>query len=247
MAVAGGAVAGARFRFTNEYFMPGEKAKILCIFRGYRSELLMQATCLRLAIYRPAYQHLARLVSMKYVILGLACEDTWVEVISMGRIACVGSRALNHYQLEHCLSIGRYLAMKRFTISTGNALGADQAFARGGNQVNPEMVELHLPWEGYEASTIMQGNMVALDGDDAEFTATAKICHPAWDKLKRGGRALMTRNVGIIRGASQVVAFPGETGGTRHSIRVAQHLGIPVVDLSDLSSLRRVIAVMAAL
>jgi hypothetical protein len=44
-----------------------------------------------------------------------------------------------------------------------------------------------------------------------------------------------------------VVAFPGQTGGTRHSIRVAQRFGIPVVDLSELSSLKRVMAIIATL
>jgi hypothetical protein len=126
-------------------------------------------------------------------------------------------------------------------------LGADQAFARGGNQVDAGLVELHLPWKGYEASAVLQGNVVVVDGDDPELSEIAQFCYPSWSRLRCGARALMTRNVGIVRGASQVVAFPGQTGGTRHSIRVAQRLGVPVVDLSELSSLRRVMAVIGTL
>lgn len=165
----------------------------------------------------------------------------------MSKIACVGSRGLTSGQLELCEHIGKYLAVRGFTVSTGNALGADQAFARGGNQVNPGLVELHLPWVGYEASAVLEGNLVVVDGDDSELSETAAFCHPSWSRLRRGTRALMTRNVGIVRGASQVVAFPGKTGGTRHSIRVAQRFRIPVMDLSELSSLQRVMAVIATL
>lgn len=167
--------------------------------------------------------------------------------MSQGRVACIGSRTLGPSELELCRAIGRYLATKGYTISTGNARGADQAYGAGGNEIDPRLVELHLPWPGYEVGSILAGNRVIVDGGVEEYSKIAAGLHSRWNSLGRGPRALHTRNVGIVQGCSQVVAWPGPStwgGGTGLGMKVGSHFGIRVVDLSKAEDRARVVSLL---
>ena len=146
----------------------------------------------------------------------------------MTRVACIGSRALNDEALVLLERIGEYLAKNDYTVVSGNAPGADQAYARGANKVDPTLVELHLPWATYEKDAIVPGNRVSWKLDKTNFQ-TAGEYHPVWDRIRnQGTRKLLARNVRIVRGTAQVIAWPSPRpggGGTGHAIRVAKALG----------------------
>jgi hypothetical protein len=159
------------------------------------------------------------------------------------RIACIGSRTLTGYQLNICEKIGTWLALQGYTISTGNAEGADQAFAAGANRVDPTRVHLCLPWLSYEAEKIVTGNNIAYPPYPDWMWKEAQKHHPVWNRLSKGAKLLQVRNICIVHGVAQVVAWPSSKiggGGTGQGMRYARAISIPVIDLSKEEDLERV-------
>lgn len=157
--------------------------------------------------------------------------------------ACIGTRDLTSAQAVLCKTLGAWLVRHGWTIRSGNATGADQAFAAGGNSVDPTAVVVCLPWWRYNVEAIVDGNVISQGPAEWDFEQ-ASHHHPAWDRLTRGPRALMARNYQIIHGcreskepAGVVLAFrrPDHRGGTENAIGVARVAGIPVLDVSQLS------------
>ncbi|KKN09988.1 hypothetical protein LCGC14_1041260 [marine sediment metagenome] len=158
--------------------------------------------------------------------------------------AGIGSRDLTPAQINTCEKLGAWFAQQGHILCTGNAKGADQAFARGVNSVDPTRVRLFLPWSSYERQAIVPGNKV-ISLDDYPAAAIARLevdaakHHGAWHRLKQGGRKLMVRNGLIIEGPAGpvgiVLAFPSNKvggGGTGQGIRLAESKGIEVIDLN---------------
>ena len=121
--------------------------------------------------------------------------------------AGIGSRETPGAILDQMEQLGRSLAEQGLVLRTGNCTGADQAFQRGANSINPKLVELCLPWPGYEAASIRLGNAVHTPSRQAY--AIAAQYHPAWHKCRPAMQALHARNVQIILGAelAQPVEF----------------------------------------
>lgn len=166
----------------------------------------------------------------------------------MALIACIGSRELTEVQLNICQSLGVWIVRRGHELHSGNAPGADQAYARGGNEVNPALVNLHLPWFKFERHAIHPMNVVWNVDDEHDvpaeklvmFESLARKHHPAWHRLSQGARKLMVRNSSIIKPPPEfdhvdlVLAWPSDKpggGGTGQGMRIAQDLGIPLVDL----------------
>jgi hypothetical protein len=162
------------------------------------------------------------------------------------RIACIGSRGLKVSEVLACESIGRAIAERGWELHTGNAKGADQAFARGANEVNPKLVHLHLPWYKYERDAIVPGNVVRCVDDLPEwdlgwYTEFARGNHPAWSHLKQGVRKLMIRN-GMIIAACEgtyvdvTIAWPSDKmggGGTGQGMRMSAEVKATLIDLAQ--------------
>ncbi len=159
-------------------------------------------------------------------------------------VACIGSRDLNDEQTAICEKLGRWVVQCGHTLHTGNAPGADQAFARGANQLCPDLVHLHLPWYKFERQAIRDDNVVRSVDDLPEcelqwYTAHAERYHPAWRRLSHGAKKLMTRNSMIMLpcGCHEVdmcLALPSNKrggGGTGQGMRIAQLQNIRLVDL----------------
>jgi len=159
------------------------------------------------------------------------------------RIACIGSRDLTTAQLGICEKLGFWVVQCGHILDTGNAPGADQAFARGANQVRPDLVHLHLPWYNFERQAIHDDNVVHLlnDLDELHFKLYESVAiqhHPAWGRLSQGARKLMLRNSSImfptvvpegsgIEGVpvDMCLALPSDKpggGGTGQGMRIAQ-------------------------
>lgn len=157
-------------------------------------------------------------------------------------IACVGSREISRFSVKYYLeAIGAHLAEGGHTISTGNAPGADQAFALGANLANrPELVELYLPWPDFQERAVMRGNRV-FHVADATPEHEQLALQAAAGQYQGSASNLFLRNAMIIRRFDKpvdaVYAWPRlnapDWGGTGHAIRVAQELGIPVYILNQ--------------
>jgi hypothetical protein len=165
-------------------------------------------------------------------------ENNMNEIISRPRIACIGSREVPKDIQKNLMDIGRYLARKGYIISTGNADGADFFFAFGAHEINPSLVEFHLPWDSYNKVYIRSGNNVIIDGHNPDYAKIAAELHPNWKACSQGAKKLHTRNVGIVLGCTQVIAYPrmdnknNPIGGTAMGIRIAQKYGIKVLNLA---------------
>jgi predicted Rossmann-fold nucleotide-binding protein len=151
------------------------------------------------------------------------------------RVVCVGRRDPTHEERELCSRIGGHLAGRGFIVVTGNANGADQAFAAGANAVDPRLVELHIPWRGHNQGNVHPENAVI------ELSAEKPTGRDAV------ARALHSRNQSMIRsGPVQVVALPrrkegAPTGGTAHTMRLARGARVEVIDLTTEEGRRRVL------
>lgn len=162
-------------------------------------------------------------------------------------IACIGSRGLKPSEILECEEIGRAIAERGWELHTGNAQGADQAFARGANEADPKLVHLHLPWFKYERDAIVPGNVVVsvedLEPEELAFyTECARRNHPAWHHLSQGVRKLMIRNGMIIDPkdcalpVDVTIAWPSDKrggGGTGQGMRMSDEQKIRLIDLTQ--------------
>jgi hypothetical protein len=180
-------------------------------------------------------------------------EDRMKQIFSLKRVACIGSREISPAEEKKMMTLGNFLVSEGWTIVSGNALGSDQAYARGGNQVDPSKVELCLPWPRYERPALVAGNHTRVVGahDEDMHWALAAAAHPAWEHLKDPVRKLMVRNAMIIRridgdtfsNVEFVIARLNHNkwgwGGTGHGVRIAKALRIAVYDISRPDVLKR--------
>lgn len=157
----------------------------------------------------------------------------------MSRIACIGSRETPPAVLRWMESAGAELVRTGHTVVSGNAPGADQAWARGGNSVDPAKVELCLPWAYFESSAIVTGNVLRQLVLDKFVDAwkLAQQLHPRWDRCSDGARRLLTRNVMIVQGSDRVLGYLNRGkkggGGTGFAFKIARHLDVKAYDVSE--------------
>jgi hypothetical protein len=166
----------------------------------------------------------------------------------MERIACVGSREAPRVVLKWMEETGAKLVRAGYTVVSGNAPGSDQAWARGGNSMDPERVELCLPWESFESSAVHGRNVVRVFGVDLvskqRYILRVQETHPSFARLSDGALRLHARNAMIVENAHLVLgalnpAKPGG-GGTGSAFRIAQRQGICTFNVAD-SLVRRMI------
>ena len=139
-------------------------------------------------------------------------------------------------------SIGHRTVSGGDLLVSGNAPGVDQMAALGGNTVNPERVELCLPWETFESKWVMEhprGNQVRLaEGALMSHVQLAnQHCLGDFSRIRQGVQKLLIRNAMMLLTALDelsdiVIAWPNMEkdgwSGTGHTIRMAGYLGIPV-------------------
>lgn len=139
------------------------------------------------------------------------------------------------------IEMGGLLALFNHKIQSGNARGADQAWAAGANAVDPSMVNLFLPIKGFEARAInLQNHVTVLDPmskDHAEYFKAARETHPKWVKLSPFAKLCHARNTMIVKGTDGVLGYLNPTkeggGGTGGAARIAKYLGVEFVDVAS--------------
>lgn len=135
--------------------------------------------------------------------------------------AGIGARDIPTQCQDVLTGISRKLASYEFVLRSGGAKGSDKAFEMGANYR-----EIFTPSNNIK--------------DDAYVVA--KHFHPAWERLSPYVKTLMARNVHILFGENlnEPVSFiicwtqSGKaTGGTGHSLRVAEAYNIPIFNISN--------------
>ena len=153
--------------------------------------------------------------------------------------AGIGARATPHAVLEHMTVMAAWLARKGWHLHSGDAAGADTAFAAG---APASQRTLFLPWCGYRGHGGRDCRTLSTEQMDC-CLAIASTLHPAWHRCSPAARKLHARNSAILLGAGidepadALVAWTVGgvvTGGTGMAIRIAQEHSIPVLNMGVL-------------
>lgn len=153
----------------------------------------------------------------------------------MKTYAGVGSRATPPDMLQIMQLAGEALALQGWTLRSGHAPSADQAFEAGAGRA----AECYLPWASFEKAVPIQAAFIMDRPSEAAFRLAERF-HPSWATLTQGARALHARNCHQVLGpalndpASFVICWTrgGEpTGGTGQALRIAEAHGVECFNL----------------
>ena len=167
----------------------------------------------------------------------------------MKAYAGIGSRSTPPETLAMMRQFAHELARRGWTLRSGAADGADRAFEEGAYDAvmsEPRLPkpQIFLPWPSFnEGSRVMVLKRYYVSEPQPEAFDIAARFHPAWDRCKRGAKALHARNVHQILGpdvtAPDLSRFvlcwtpaASGSGGTGQAIRIAQAYEVPVFDLA---------------
>lgn len=154
--------------------------------------------------------------------------------------AGIGSRGTPSNVLAMMTRVAQRLAHHGYTLFSGGAPGADQAFEAGAVHKT-----IFLPWHGFQSRLPAAHDQ---DQPSADAFRVAALLHPAWGHLAPSAQRLMARNTHQILGADVrspvdfVVCWTPDgceteserrrtTGGTGQAIALASRWGIPVFNL----------------
>lgn len=159
----------------------------------------------------------------------------------MKTVACIGSRETPQIVLDWMKTVGRRLVAVGYELRSGNAPGADQAWADGGNEVDPTKVTLCLPWESFEATKLNpQNKRQIISGTNLRhqrFFDAVKDTHPSFGRLSAAALLLHARNAMIVDDVHCVLGSlnPGKPGGggTGGAFRIAQRQRIVTFNVAD--------------
>lgn len=177
----------------------------------------------------------------------------------------VGSREAPSAILTLMEDIGEKLASQGWTLRSGGAIGADQAFERGmfkfaglDAPYTWTPAEIYLPWSGYEGHfKDTHGGLNILPSHirlDIESIAEgmAMAVHPAWEACKQGAKKMHTRNVFQVLGqtldepSKMLIAWTrldkngNPKGGTATAIKLANENGVSTFNLNKAEDFERI-------
>lgn len=168
----------------------------------------------------------------------------------MPSYAGIGSRRTPAPILVMMRTAACELANRGWTLRTGGAEGADQAFLEGADGIGGR-VDLFLPWPNFMADEVRRRlwpNVMIVDRPAHEAYEIARKYHPNWKNLRHSVQSLHARNAHQVLGANldDPVRFilcwtpnGGGTGGTGQAIRMAADYRIPVFDLGRVEARAR--------
>ena len=154
--------------------------------------------------------------------------------------AGIGARDSPPEILSLMREIAHLAALAGWTLRSGGAPGADQAFA----SASPG-AQTYLPWPRYERETLRRllvAPLRIMPEPTAEAIERVARYHPAAEHLSQGVRKLAARNEHILLGprlddpVAAVICWTkggAERGGTGGALRIASAFEIPVLNLGD--------------
>lgn len=164
----------------------------------------------------------------------------------------VGSRDISEEEEDLIFNLAYHLASIGGRLRSGNAPGSDLTFEGGHWQAYLDglcnfLPEIYVPWTGFEHGDFPGKHRYMSERNlGYEWRNAAQLIskiHPAWDYLKRGARALHTRNgfqpLGpwlshpskFLLACSDVDRKGIPKGGTRTAWVLANDFGIPCFNL----------------
>jgi len=160
--------------------------------------------------------------------------------------AGIGWRDTPQADLKKMADIGEILYCRGGILRSGGAGGADSAFEEGADRVpgrNKAALrkEIYLPKARGFNGRVADGETSFFDLRDEHYDLARKY-HPKFDSLSPIAKSLMARNSQQCLGrnvddpSGVVLCYTkgGKTvGGTGQSIRMAEDLGLPVINLGD--------------
>lgn len=158
----------------------------------------------------------------------------------MAIYAGIGSRNTPVNVLRLMEEFGAEAAKCGHTLRSGGAHGADNAFTKGALSVDPALVRLYVPWQGYNNNTTDKHSYVHPGEVSSEALDLAATFHPAWGRCQQAARKLHARNACIMLSASLedpvdlVVCWTDEAQGrgiTGQALRVAKEHDVEILDL----------------
>lgn len=165
-------------------------------------------------------------------VLNFARSGGKLRGLFTGKIACAGSRQTPSRVLDEMYSIGQRLVKLNRWIASGNAVGADAAFADGGLSVNPENVVQFCPLGSHAPEGISMTWRNELNKFFEPFVAPY---HPNWGAVCRYGPTTVSkfmRNASLVLGARCLITYaPPGSSGSQHGARIAKALGVTVYNL----------------
>jgi hypothetical protein len=157
--------------------------------------------------------------------------------------AGIGSRCTPEHILDLMERLAVRLSHQGWTLRSGHARGADQAFEYGaGGQA-----ELFLPWQSYETGVPRIGKVVRMR-PSLDAVNIAQRFHPMGPHLNSTHLALHGRNAHIVMGdgldspVSFVICWTSDgdlsgqlvsAGGTGMALRIASDRRIPIFNLGN--------------
>lgn len=160
----------------------------------------------------------------------------------------IGSRNTPERVVKQMRQLAMYLAFSGYTLRSGKAQGADQAFQKGLEIVERSTpfecsAEIYIPWKSFNSDVNSKWDKVLGDmGNEEKAEKMASESHPAWDKCSQGAKNLHTRNVYQVLGedlkepSEFVICYAeptktGVKGGTNMAVQIAKDNGVPVFNL----------------
>lgn len=150
----------------------------------------------------------------------------------------IGSRKTPRDILEVMSQIAEHLASKGWTLRSGHAEGADQAFEAGHGGLNQE---IYVPWKGYNGAGRNARDIAYWPHDKImSLMEITSQFHPNWAACKTSVRNMHCRNTLILVGESMdtpsdvVICWTPNgdvVGGTGQALRMAEFLKIPIFNL----------------
>lgn len=163
----------------------------------------------------------------------------------------IGSRETPAEIQELMVRLAHRMGLLGWTLRSGAAEGADKAFEAGCDQARG-LKEIYLPWCGFNNNSSQR---YRISPEALELAATL---HPAWVCLGQGPQKLHARNCYQILGqrldtpSRAVICWTKDgcestrqrsrlTGGTATAIVLAEARGVPVLNLRNDASHKRIV------
>lgn len=149
--------------------------------------------------------------------------------------AGIGSRSTPPEILSLMTKTAEHLRSMEFTLRSGHAPGADQAFERGAG----EDCNIFLPWDGFEREVPIIGRRFC--PPTVAAMQLAERYHPKWQYMSHAAQLLHARNSHQVMGkrlnlpVDFVICWTPDGkrgGGTGQALRIAEAQKIDIYDLA---------------